>query len=61
MLKMNISCMINSKKKINYILVFFLFAFCCFCKSIQYDYDDLWFDEISSFWVSDPKFHFKKV
>ncbi len=57
---MNISCMINSKKKINYILVLSCLLFAVFVRAYNIDYDDLWFDEISSFWVSDPEISFQE-
>ena len=52
--------MINSKKKINLILVFSCLFFAIFIRAYNIGYDDLWFDEISSFWVSDPKISFKE-
>ena len=57
---MNISCMINSKKKINYILILSCLLFAVFVRAYNIDYDDLWFDEISSFWVSDPEISFQE-
>ena len=52
--------MINSKTKINLILVFFCLLFATFIRAYNIGYDDLWFDEISSFWVSDPEISFKE-
>ena len=52
--------MINSKKKINYILVLSCLFFAVFVRAYNIDYDDLWFDEISSFWVSDPEISFQE-
>ena len=52
--------MINSKKKINYILILSCLLFAVFVRAYNIDYDDLWFDEISSFWVSDPEISFQE-
>ena len=52
--------MINSKTKINLILVFFCLLFATFIRAYNIGYDDLWFDEISSFWVSNPEISFKE-
>ena len=47
--------MINSKKKIDLILIILLLFFTIFIRAYNIGYDDLWFDEISSYWVSDPR------
>tara|TARA_Y100000591_G_scaffold327299_1_gene351499 strand:+ start:676 stop:2121 length:1446 start_codon:yes stop_codon:yes gene_type:complete len=47
--------MINSKKKIELIVIISLLFFTFFIRAYNIGYDDLWFDEISSYWVSDPK------
>ena len=52
--------MINSKKKINLILVFSCLFFAIFIRAYNIGYDNLWFDEISSFWVSDPNISFQE-
>ena len=57
-IKININCMINSKKKINLILVFSCLFFAIFIRAYNIGYDDLWFDEIFSFWVTDPSLSF---
>lgn len=51
--------MIKSKKKINSILIFSFLLFAIFIRFYNIGYDDLWFDEISSYWVSDPKISFE--
>ena len=52
--------MIKSKKKINLILIFTFLFFAIFIRFYNIGYDDLWFDEISSYWVSDPGISFEE-
>lgn len=47
--------MVYSKKKINIIIIFSCLFFAFFIRAYNIGYDNLWFDEISSFWVSDPR------
>ena len=51
--------MINSKNLINISLIFVIILG-VFLRLYNLNYDDLWFDEISSFWVSDPEISFQE-
>ena len=43
-----------------YLLIIFLFLFALIIRAYNINYDNLWFDEIASFWSTDPKISFKE-
>lgn len=47
----------QSKK---YLLIIFLFLFALIIRAYNINLDNLWFDEIASFWSTDPKISFKE-
>jgi len=48
---------ILSKKAL---LIIFLFLFALIIRAYNINYDNLWFDEILSFWVTEPKITLKE-
>ena len=43
-----------------YYYYFLIFASGIFLRFYNYNFDDLWYDEVLSFWISDPKSIFKE-
>ena len=48
---------ILSKKDL---LIIFLFLFALIIRAYNINYDNLWFDEILSFWITEPKITLKE-
>ena len=51
---------IKNLNKLFFSLLFFSLFFGILFRSYNLNYDNLWFDEIVSFWVSDPTISFKE-
>lgn len=53
--------MMNQKiNKTLFLIVSFFILFALFLRAYNINYDDFWFDEIASFWVSDPEISIKE-
>ena len=52
--------MVIKKNKLN-ILLFGIFIFGAILRSYNVNFNDLWSDEMVSFWVSDPSISFKET
>ena len=50
-----------TENKIFYLSLFFLIIFASFLRIYNINFDDLWTDEIFSFWVSDPSISFNET
>ena len=49
-------------KKFNYLSIIIILIFCgSFLRVYNINYDDFWFDEMVSFWLSDPKIKFEET
>ena len=53
--------MITSTKKFNITLIFLILSFAIFIRAYNINYDNFWFDEILSFWITDPKLTFNEI
>ena len=48
----------TTKKKNYFLIIFFLLIFGSFLRTYNVNYNDLWSDEMVSFWVADPSLSF---